>query len=223
MNDLTLNAIAIGIFAMTLSIVLGPFLNISPALSSGVIILVLGAITFDSFRFQSLGLTLFLDTLARQSTQYRKRIVHHEAGHFLVAVLLDLPIQSYTLSVWDAIQQGHPQQAGLVLDQPDENTLNQAWIKANIEKLCTVWVAGGIAEDLQYGSIQGNADDLRQLRGTLRQLGLNVKLYERQAQQKARHLLHHNWQCYQTLIPLLEQQQPLSECLTVIRSIEQSL
>ncbi len=223
MNDLTLNAIAIGIFAMTLSIVLGPFLNISPALSSGSIVLVLGAITFDSFRFQSLGLTLVLDAIAQRSRRYRQRIAHHESGHFLVAALLDLPIQSYSVSVWDAVRQGHPNQAGLVLQQPDDPMLNQSWIKANIEKLCTVWVAGGIAEDLQYGSVQGNLDDLRQLRGTLKQLGLNVEHHERQAEQKARQLLQNNWQRYHALVPLLESRLSLDECLISIRSIDQSL
>jgi hypothetical protein len=215
MNQLTLNAIALSIFAMTLSVLLGPFLNISPFLSSGLTLIVLSAVTFDSFRFQSLGLTVLLDTLAQRFPGYRQRVLHHEAGHFLVAHLLDLPIESYTLSVWEALQQQKPGQGGVVLQQPEKDQ-TQAWLKNNIEKLCAVWAAGGIAEDLRYGSVQGNEDDVQQLRSTVRALGLNVALYERQAKIDARQLIQKHWQSYEALVTLLEQRCSVAECYTGI-------
>ncbi|WP_404783453.1 ATP-dependent Zn protease [Altericista sp. CCNU0014] len=215
MNQLTLNAIALSVFGMTLSVLLGPFLHISPALSAGVILVGLSAVTVDGFQFQSLGLTLLLDTLARLSPQYRQRVLHHEAGHFLAASLLNLPIQSYSLSVWAAFRQGNARQGGVVLEQPSDIAPSD-WLKANIHNLSTVWVAGGVAEDLKYGSVRGNEDDLRQLRETLAYLGLNIKLYEQQATRRARQLLTENWDAYELLVSQMELRQPAAECYEAV-------
>jgi hypothetical protein len=215
MNQLTLNAIALSVFAMTLSILLGPFFNLSPFISTGLTFFILSAVTFDSFRFQSLGLTVVLDTLAQLSPGYRQRILHHEAGHFLVAHLLDLPIESYSLSVREALQQGVPGQGGVRLRQIELDQ-HPSWLKENVAKLCAVWAAGGIAEALKHGSTQGNEDDMQQLRRTIKALGLNVALYERQAKIDAKQLIQQYWQSYESLVPLLEQRCSVSECCAAI-------
>jgi hypothetical protein len=219
MNQLTLNAVALSVFGMTLAVLIGPFLHIPPSLSAGVIFVGLGAVTFDSFRFQSLGLTLLLDTLARLSPRYQQRVLHHEAGHFLVAHLLDLPIQSYTLSVWEAFRQGNVDQCGVLLHQPS-NVAPPDWMKSNIEKLCTVWVAGGVAEDLKYGSIEGNEADLRQLRQSLSSLDLNPKLYTKQATRRARQLLQEHGQAYEALVSQMKMRQPITECCRVVEQFQ---
>jgi hypothetical protein len=211
MNQLTLNAIALSIFAMTLSVLLGPFLNISPFLSTGLTFVVLSAVTFDSFRFQSLGLTVVLDTFAQLFPGYRQRILHHEAGHFLVARLLDLPIESYALSVREALQQGASGHGGVRL-KPLEGDPDPIWIKNNATKLCAVWAAGGIAEGLKHRSVQGNEDDMQQLRRLIKALGLNVALYERQAKIDAAQLIQQHWPSYEALVPLLEQRRSVADC-----------
>jgi hypothetical protein len=219
MNQLTLNAIALSIFAMTLSVLLGPFLNISPFLSTGLTFVVLSAVTFDSFRFQSLGLTVVLDTFAQLFPGYRQRILHHEAGHFLVAHLLDLPIESYALSVREALQQDASGQGGVRL-KPLEGEPDPIWLKHNATKLCAVWAAGGIAEGLKHRSVQGNEDDMQQLRSTVKALGLNVALYERQAKIDATQLIQQNWPSYEALVPLLEQRRSVADCCA---SIDQAI
>jgi hypothetical protein len=219
MNQLTLNAIAISVFGMTLSVLLGPLLNISPSLSAGVILVGLSAVTLDGLQFNSIGLTLLLDTLARLSPRYKQRVLHHEAGHFLAAYLLDLPIQSYSLSIWDAFRKGNAQQGGILLDQPLD-IIASGWLKSNIDKLCTVWVAGGIAEDLMYESIEGNEDDLRTLRRSLSYLGLNTQLYEEQAKRQARQLLKENWQTYEALVIQMEMYRTPAECCRVIKQFQ---
>jgi hypothetical protein len=219
MNQLTLNAIAISIFGMTVSVLLGPLLHISPSLSAGAVLVGLSAVTLDGFQFQSLGLTLLLDTLARLSPRYQQRVLHHEAGHFLVAFLLDLPIESYSLSVWEAFRSGNAQQAGVLLTQPP-NIASSGWLKSNIDQLCTVWAAGGIAEELKYGAIEGNEDDLRQLRQSLVSLGLNVRLHEEKAHRRARQLLQDNWQRYEALAVQMERRQPAAECCRVIKQLQ---
>ncbi len=219
MNPLTLNAIAISVFGMTLSVLLGPLLHISPSLSAGVVLVGLSAVTLDGFQFQSLGLTLLLDSLARLSPRYQQRVLHHEAGHFLIAHLLDLPIEAYSLSVWEAFRNGNAQQAGVLLKQPP-NIVASGWLNANIDKLCTVWVAGGIAEDLKYGLTQGNEDDLQQLRQSLSSLGLNVRLHEEKAMRHARQLLRDNWQSYEALAAQMEKRQPIAECCRVVEQMK---
>jgi hypothetical protein len=219
MNQLTLNAVALSVFGMTLAVLIGPFLHIPPSLSAGVVFVGLSAVTFDSFRFQSLGLTLLLDTLARLSPRYQQRVLHHEAGHFLVAHLLDLPIQSYTLSVWEAFRQGNADQCGVLLHQPS-NMAPPDWIKSNIDKLCTVWVAGGVAEDLKYGSIEGNEADLQKLRQSVSRLGLNAQLYETQAKRRAYQLLKENWQNYEALVSQMKMRQSATECCRVVEQFQ---
>jgi hypothetical protein len=219
MNQLTLNAIAISVFGMTLSVLLGPLLNISPSLSAGVILVGLSAVTLDGLQFNSIGLTLLLDSLARLSPRYKQRVLHHEAGHFLAAYLLDLPIESYTLSVWDAFRKGNAQQGGILLEQPPD-IIASGWLKSNIDKLCIVWVAGGIAEDLKYGSIEGNEDDLRTLRRSLSSLGLNTQRYEEQAKRQARQLLNENWPTYEALVIQMEMSQTPAECCRVIKQFQ---
>jgi ATP-dependent Zn protease len=219
MNPLTLNAIALSVFGMTLAALMGPFLHISPSLSAGVILVGLSAVTIDGFQFQSLGLTLLLDTFAQLSPRHRRRVLHHEAGHFLVASLLNLSIQSYSLSVWEAFRTGNAQQGGVLLDQPSD-IASSDWLKSNINDLCVVWVAGGIAEDLKYGSIQGNEGDLRQLRRSLSSLGLNIKLHEAQANRRARQLLTENWHVYELLVSQMALRQPTAECCKGIEQLK---
>jgi hypothetical protein len=203
------------VFGMTLSILLGPFFNLSPFVPTGLTFIILSAVTFDSFRFQSLGLTVVLDTLAQLFPGYRRRILHHEAGHFLVAHLLGLPIESYTLSVREALQQGIPGQGGVRLKQIERGQ-NPNWLQENVTKLCAVWAAGGITEALKHGSTQGNEDDMQQLRRTVKALGLNVALYERQAKIDVKQLVQQHWPSYERLVPLLEQRRSVSECCAAI-------
>jgi hypothetical protein len=219
MNQITLTAISISVFGMTLSVLLGPFLHISPGLSAGVILVGLSAVTLDGLQFNSVGLTLLLDSLARLSPHYKQRVLHHEAGHFLAAYLLDLPIHSYSLSVWEAFRKGNAQQGGILLDQPAD-IVTSGWLKSNIDKLCTVWVAGGIAEDIRYGSIEGNEDDIQTLRKSLFSLGLNIQLYEEQAKRQARQLLKENWQTYEALVIQMEMRQTSAECRSAIEAFK---
>jgi ATP-dependent Zn protease len=219
MNQITLTAISISVFGMTLSVLLGPFLHISPGLSAGIILVGLSAVTLDGLQFNSVGLTLLLDSLARLSPRYKQRVLHHEAGHFLAAYLLDLPIHSYSLSVWEAFRKGNAQQGGILLDQPAD-IVTSGWLKSNIDKLCTVWVAGGIAEDIRYGSIEGNEDDIQTLRKSLFSLGLNIQLYEEQAKRQARQLLKENWQTYEALVIQMEMRQTSAECRSAIEAFK---
>ncbi len=157
MGQLSLNLVAISVFMMTMSVLLGPLLNLSPAVPAIATVTVLGVATLDTLNWQGKGGTLLLDWIARFSPEYRSRIVRHEAGHFLVAHHLGLPVTGYTLSAWEAFRQGQSGQGGVQVDaQGLESELQQGKNPFPIvDRYCTVWMAGAAAEQLVYGAIQG--------------------------------------------------------------------
>ncbi|MEL7330362.1 MAG: hypothetical protein AAGJ69_11090, partial [Cyanobacteria bacterium J06559_1] len=116
MNPTTLNLLAVSVFAFTLLSLVGPLLNISPGAVAITLTGCVGILALDRFSWQGKGGNLLVDLVSGQSSEYRQRILHHEAGHFLVAHLLDIPVESYTLSAWEGIKAGLPGLGGVVVD-----------------------------------------------------------------------------------------------------------
>ena len=116
MNPTTLNLLAVSVFAFMLLSLVGPLLNISPAAVAIALTGCAGAIALDRFSWQGKGSNLLIDLLSGQSSEYRQRILHHEAGHFLAAYLLGIPVQSYTLSAWQGIKAGLPGLGGVIVE-----------------------------------------------------------------------------------------------------------
>ncbi len=93
-------------------------------------------------------------------------MVRHEGGHFLVAYLLEIPITGYTLSPWEAFQQGQPGVGGVsICDAELASQIEVGKLSAQLfDRYCAVWMAGGVAETLVYSNAEGGADDLQKLR-----------------------------------------------------------
>ncbi|MEW5860410.1 MAG: ATP-dependent Zn protease [Cyanobacteriota bacterium] len=184
MQQTALNLIAIGVFAMTLSSLLGPMLNISPTIPAIATVSILGLATLDTLSFQGKGITLLLELFAGADSKYRDRVLRHEAGHFLVAYLLEIPITGYTLSAWETFRQGIPGQGGVIFDtQKLQQETTTPWdLQVTLDRFCTVWMAGIAAEILVYGSAEGGAEDRQKIREALTQVGRQ----ESGAQQKER-------------------------------------
>ena len=212
MNQTFLNAIAITIFLMTSSILLGPLVHLPFAWPASLTMGLLGLATIDTVGFQSRGMTLFLDWLAQRSPQYQHRILHHEAGHFLVAYLLELPVSGYALSAWEAWRQGHPGQGGVRIDAPKFGGKSGV----ELDHYCTVWMAGIAAESLVYDSVEGGRNDRQQLRGILTQFNLNVSLKERQAERRASQLLRENWEAYEALVSAMARRESMEDCCELL-------
>jgi len=104
MSQTALNLIALSIFVLTFSSLLGPLLHLSPVIPAIATFSLLGLATIDSFGLQGKGGSLLLDLLASISPQHRARVVRHEAGHFLIAHILGIPVTGYAISAWEAIQ-----------------------------------------------------------------------------------------------------------------------
>ena len=100
MNPTTLNLLSVSVFAFVLLSLVGPLFNISPAVVATFTTAITTIFALDRFVAKGSGGNLLIDVVSGQSSDYRQRIIHHEAGHFLVAHLLGIPVQSYTLSAW---------------------------------------------------------------------------------------------------------------------------
>lgn len=212
-----LNLLAIAIFTITLASLLGPLVHLSPgvpALTTGVL---LGLITVDTLGWSGQGTSLVVDWFAQRSPAHRDRIIHHEAGHFLVATLLGIPVTGYALSAWEALRQGQQAQGGVQLDdraleeQWQRGTLSAQWV----DRYCQVWLAGAAAERLVYGSVEGAGDDRTKVRTLLTHIQYPRDKFtekERWAALQAQDLLQRHWDLYGQLVELLRAKAPLEQC-----------
>jgi IS1 family transposase len=224
-SQIGLNLVAITIFTLVMTSLLGPILHISPVVPAIATFGILGIATLDNFGLQGRGGTLLLDWLASFSAEHRDRVIHHEAGHFLAAYLLNIPVTGYTLSAWEAFRQGQPGRGGVSFDtQALEQELEQGNVSAQfLDRYCKVWMAGIAAETLVYGNAEGGGDD----RQKFRLLWAHLRRPEVEGEQKAnwsafqvKSLLQDHWSAYEALVDAMRNRASVEDCS---RAIEQHL
>ncbi|MDB9488867.1 ATP-dependent Zn protease [Dolichospermum circinale CS-537/01] len=223
MSQTAINLVAISVFLMTFSTLLGPLIHLSPTIPALATVTFLGIATLDNFSFQGKGGTIFLDFLARFSREYKERILHHEAGHFLVAHLLEIPIIGYTLSAWEAWKQGQPGQGGVSIDDRELTTqIEKGEISTQVlERYCTILMAGIAAEILIFDAPQGGNDDKIKLMQFLQVLGVSEDIYQQKQRfhlLQSKNLIRENWESYQALVIAMRENASVVECLEVIIS-----
>jgi ATP-dependent Zn protease len=221
MSKTALNLVAISVFIMTISSLLGPLFHLSPTIPAIATFTILGIATFDAFSLQGKGGNLLLDWIAGFSPEHRERIIHHEAGHFLVAYLLEISIINYTLSAWEALKQKQPGQGGVSFDDSElVPQLERGLISAQkLDRYCTIWMAGIAAEMLVYNNCEGGADDKSKLSMVLTGLGFSESVYEQKQRffiLQAKTLLQENWSAYQALVNAMGQRASVAECTRAI-------
>jgi hypothetical protein len=217
MNPTTLNLLALSVFAFTLLSLVGPLLNISPAAVAIALTGGAGVFALDRFSWQGKGANLLVDLFSGQNSEYRQRILHHEAGHFLAAHLLDIPVQSYTLSAWQGIKAGLPGLGGVVVDMGglEKSEAIETLSEQQLNRFCIVWMAGIAAETQTYGNAQGGDDDQAQLR-RLWQLVTPSKAEAdtqlRWALLQANTLLTNQSDAYEALVKAMANQETVADC-----------
>lgn len=222
MSQTSLNLIAISIFVMTLSSLLGPLFNLSPTVPAIATFTLLGLATVDSLSLQGKGSNLLLDWLGNFSPSYRVQIIQHEAGHFLAAHLLEIPVTGYTLTAWEALKQQQSGQGGVSFDDQELGSqLERGTLSSQLlDRYCTIWMAGVAAETLVYGSAEGGIDDRQKMRTVLTSLKFSVSAQEqklRWAELQARTLLQRNWDAYEALVGAMQKRAAVSECCQIIQ------
>ncbi|MGB3535634.1 MAG: ATP-dependent Zn protease [Microcoleaceae cyanobacterium] len=221
MRPVTLNLIAITIFLMTLSVLMGPLINLSPTIPASIVfvLLVLGAA--DALALQGQGSSILLDALEGSSGQTRDRVIHHEAGHFLAAYLMEIPVSGYALNAWEAFQQGQKAQGGVRFNDEELLTqLQQGQLSTQLlDRYCTVWMAGIAAEQWVYQQANGGTDDRQKIRILWRQLQRSsneAQIKERWAILQAKALLEKHQSAYDALVTALKQRTPIPECYQIL-------
>lgn len=213
-QQISLNLVAICIFGMTISSLVAPLIHIPSTLPIAIVAAIIVGATVDNFFLKSTVATLVLDAIAGTKSEYRQRIVHHEAGHFLVAYLLGIPITGYTLSAWESFRQGQSAQGGVMFAPPQANISAQL-----LQHYCTVWMAGIAAEKLIYDRSQGGGEDRQKLRGVLFVAGKQqqeIVKQENSATLQAKNLIQTNWEAYQALVTAMNDRTPVADCCTQI-------
>lgn len=223
MGQLTLNLIAISIFCVTMAALVGPLIHLSPVVPTVAIATLLGIATLDQAAGQGTLGHLVVGSLGRFTPDQRQRILHHEAGHFLTAALLEIPIQDYTLSPWEAWRKGFPGQGGVQFDTaPLTDYARQGQIPAQVlNRYSIVWMAGIAAEEWLHGSAVGGQGDRQGLTLLWRQLGRSPQssaAHQRWALLQARTLLETHQEVYQSLIAAFEAKKPVADCLALVTS-----
>ncbi len=225
MSQTAINLTAIAIFLMTLSTLLGQLFNVSPTVPAIATLAVLGIATLDAFSFQGKGGNLLLDWIAGFSNEHRERVLHHEAGHFLVAYLFNVPVCDYTLNAWEAMKKKQPGQGGVSFDDSVlASQLERGTIGAQmLDRYCTIWMAGIVAEILVFNHAEGGSDDQSKLAGVLTSLGFSGSAYEQKQRfcaLQAKTLLQENWTAYQALVNAMRQRASVAECQSVISTVK---
>lgn len=220
MPQTALNLIAIGIFLMTMTSLLGPIFQIPPVVPAAITFGILALATADTLSWNSRGVSLLLDLFA--SAEQRQRIIKHEAGHFLTAYFLGIPITGYTLTAWEVLRQGQLGNGGVSFDTQSliAKPFELEKMRLTLERFCTVWMAGIAAEKIVYGDSQGGAEDRQQLRQALTMAGLPEVGYsqkERWAQLQATNLIIRHQGAYTALVEAMSQRASVEECYAAIQ------
>jgi len=154
----------------------GQHWDFSQLLGAGVLVLL--GMTVDQVAAGGGVSALLLDTIGRAtSPTYKGRVAAHEAGHFLVAYLLGLLPQAYTLSSLEAYQRykAFNVQAGTVFCDADfqAEVAGGKLSSSTLGRYTCVALAGVATEYLQYDVAEGGMGDVQQLDGMLRALNFS--------------------------------------------------
>jgi hypothetical protein len=215
-KQISFNLVAICVFGMTISSLVTPLLNISSTVPILIIFAIIVGVTIDGFFLKSVAATLILDAIASNNPAYRQRIIQHEAGHFLVAHLLGIPITGYTLSAWESVRKGLAAQGGVIFSPPPLDISTQL-----LQQYCTVWMAGIAAEKLVYDRSEGGNEDYQKLRAVLFLAGKQqqeIVQQENLATLQAKALIKDRWEAYQALVIAMSNQASVVDCCHEIDS-----
>ena len=220
MPQTALNLIAVGIFIMTMTSLLGPIFGISPVVPAALTFGILGLATADTLSWNSRGVSLLLDLFA--SKEQRQRIINHEAGHFLTAYFLGIPIAGYTLTAWEVMKRGQLGRGGVTFETETltDRPFDLQQMRLTLDRFCTVWMAGIAAEKMVFGDSQGGAEDRQQIQKALTMAGLTTAAApqkQRWAQLQATNLLTRHQKSYQALVEAMKQRASVEECYEVIQ------
>ncbi|WP_373478358.1 ATP-dependent Zn protease [Geminocystis sp.] len=223
MQDTGLNILAIAIFSITLSVLLGPLFNLSPFIPASLTFLMLSFITIDTLSWKNQGVNLLLNIFA--SKEEKERIIYHEAGHFLTAYLYNIPIIDYSLSPWEAVKKKISGSGGVIFDNnfiPNKKSQDLKEFNSIIERFGIVLMAGIAAEKFIYNNSEGGQEDRQKFQEIYSNLTLtysNFQLKQRLAIIQATTIIEQNKESYLALVEAMKQRKSVAECQVIIQLV----
>lgn len=210
MSNTALGFLAIAIFTLTISSLISPLIGISPIVPAGITVLALGLYGLDAAQWEGKGGTLLMAWLQERSPQFKQRVLHHEAGHFLAAHLLGMKILGYNLSRTAALQGNQTCTVGVEID-------SQQISPAMLDRYCTVWMAGIAAEEHVYQNAEGGEDDLQKLKLATASCQ-NPEMQQRWALFRARTLITEHQVAFHALVTKMQQNASVEDCCAAINT-----
>ncbi|CAI5524090.1 unnamed protein product [Closterium sp. Naga37s-1] len=114
-----------------------------------------------------------IGAMAPVFSDYKDRVLRHEAGHFLLAYLLGLPPVAYSLDIGK-------EHTNLLDDKLQKKIYSGKLESDDVDRLAVVAMAGMAAEGLQYEQVMGQTADLNSLQRLINRSGLGALTPERQ-------------------------------------------
>jgi len=168
--------------------------------------------------------------------EYRRKILRHEAGHFLCAYLLGCPVEGCVLSAWAALADarfGGKQttvSAGTSFFDPDlSDGINgrKPLSRSSLDRFSIIVMGGIAAEAINFGNADGGAGDEMALVSFLTNLnpkgGDSIRWNTQSIKNQARWgilqavlLLKEYRVCYEALVDALERGGELGRCVYAI-------
>ena len=156
--------------------------------------------------------------------EYKQKVICHEAGHFLLAYLLGLPISACVTSAWEAKK--YPEirgQAGTVFSDLKlvEEMKNSKVSRGSLDRLSVVLMAGIAAEACKFGNAEGGAQDEQELFALLTQVQppwnlIRIQGQARWAAVQALLLIREHQESYNALYKALCENKPVGDCVLAI-------
>ncbi|CAA3030340.1 stress regulated [Olea europaea subsp. europaea] len=136
--------------------------------------------TLDAVSFNGGVSFLVLDTIGHSISQkYHKRVVQHEAGHFLIAYLLGILPRGYTLTSFEALKKEgslNVQAGTAFVDFEFLEEVSKGKVSATtLNRFTCIALAGVATEYLQFGYAEGGLADINTLDTLLKSLGFTQK------------------------------------------------
>lgn len=171
--------------------------------------------------------------------EYGKKVLKHEAGHFLLAYLLGCPVEGCVLSAWAALRDPRfggrrtGVSAGTSFFDPqlsDQINNRKPLSRSSIDRYTAVVMAGIAAEALAFGGADGGAGDEQALVRFLTQIsprgggargwnsGEAVKSQARWGALQSVLLLRYYHASYDALVDALERGGDLGDCVYAIEN-----
>ncbi len=213
-KEISLNIIALSAFTIMFGSLVGPLVHFSPLIPISAVMALLVGTSLDNFFLQSRCAGLVLDAIARRDPTYVQRVIYHEAGHFLVAQQLGITITGYSLSAWEAWQQGQTGQGGVAFAPPPNPISGKL-----LQSYCAVWMAGIAAEQLIYGNSVGGQDDRQQLRSILKMAGCDASgavRAESAALVQAQAQLTSHQPALEAVVQAFQERRSVTDCLALV-------